>query len=60
MKNINDDKVQELLDYSFELLLVNVLYKNNEISESEYIKIKEYIEKEHLEYLNNYLKQGNV
>ncbi len=48
---------QELINYSFEILLVNLLYKKKEISEEEYRKLKSIIEDN---YLNSTKKNTNV
>lgn len=50
-------KDQELINYSFEVLLVNVLYKNKEITEEEYRKIKSIIEDK---YLNSCKKKNKA
>ena len=34
-KNINSENTQELLDYSFKLLLVDVLFNNEELTKKE-------------------------
>lgn len=46
------EKNQELLDYSFKLLLIDVLLKKNEISKLEYDRIKQILKNEHFNYLN--------
>ena len=55
-KNINSENTQELLDYSFKLLLVDVLFKNEELTKKEYELILKIIKKEHIDYLNKQLK----
>lgn len=48
---------QKLIDYSFELLLINVLFKRKEITEEEYKKLKIILEDE---YLNSSKKNTKV
>ena len=55
-KNINSENTQELLDYSFKLLLVDVLFNNEELTKKEYELILKIIKKEHIDYLNKQLK----
>lgn len=55
-KNINSENIQELLDYSFKLLLIDVLFNNKEITKKEYELILKIIKKEHIDYLNKQLK----
>jgi len=55
-KNNNGENAQELLDYSFKLLLIDLLFKNKEITKVEYEMILKVIKKEHLDYLNKQLK----
>ena len=55
-KNINSENTQELLDYSFKLLLIDVLFNNKEITKKEYELILKIIKKEHIDYLNKQLK----
>lgn len=55
-KNVNSENIQELLDYSFKLLLIDVLFNNKEITKKEYELILKIIKKEHIDYLNKQLK----
>lgn len=55
-KNNNSEKSQELLDYSFKLLLIDVLFDKKELTKTEYEMILKIIKKEHLDYLNKQLK----
>lgn len=46
------EKNQELLDYSFKLLLIDILLKKKEISKIEHEKVKQVLKNEHFNYLN--------
>lgn len=48
-----EERVQELIDYSLQVHLLKILLENNELSKVEYDKIKNKLKKEHLKYLDN-------